>query len=111
MCIGFLSKCLKLPRSAIEIIGGHTSRMKRILLRLVPGSTFPEQAESCKKALVSLLDNSVSQGSVTRKKTACLPDRFQSIMHSFDAGWSSLVARRAHNPKVVGSNPAPATKK
>ena len=27
-----------------------------------------------------------------------------------DAGWSSLVARRAHNPKVVGSNPSPATK-
>src|SRR5881394_2309846 len=26
------------------------------------------------------------------------------------AGWSSLVARWAHNPKVVGSNPAPATK-
>ena len=24
------------------------------------------------------------------------------------AGWSSQVARRAHNPKVVGSNPAPA---
>ena len=24
-----------------------------------------------------------------------------------DAGWSSPVARRAHNPKVVGSNPAP----
>ncbi len=27
-----------------------------------------------------------------------------------NAGWSSLVARRAHNPKVVGSNPAPASK-
>ena len=26
-----------------------------------------------------------------------------------DAGWSSLVARWAHNPKVAGSNPAPAT--
>lgn len=26
------------------------------------------------------------------------------------AGWSSLAARRAHNPKVAGSNPAPATK-
>ena len=25
------------------------------------------------------------------------------------AGWSSSVARRAHNPKVVGSNPASAT--
>ena len=24
-------------------------------------------------------------------------------------GWSSLEARRAHNPKVAGSNPAPAT--
>ncbi len=27
------------------------------------------------------------------------------------AGWSSLVARRAHNPKVAGSNPAPATRR
>ena len=27
-----------------------------------------------------------------------------------DAGWSSLVARRAHNPKVVSSNLTPATK-
>src|SRR5947209_3023550 len=26
-----------------------------------------------------------------------------------NAGWSSLVARRAHNPKVGGSNPPPAT--
>ena len=28
-----------------------------------------------------------------------------------DAGWSSLVARQAHNLKVAGSNPAPATKR
>src|SRR5438045_4585248 len=28
-----------------------------------------------------------------------------------DAGWSSQVARRAHNPEVAGSNPAPATSK
>ncbi len=27
------------------------------------------------------------------------------------ARWSSLVARRAHNPKVVGSNPTRATKR
>jgi hypothetical protein len=27
-----------------------------------------------------------------------------------NAGWSSLVARQAHNLKVAGSNPAPATK-
>ena len=37
---------------------------------------------------------------------------FESLILLFIiAGWSSLVARRAHNPKVVGSNPAPATKK
>ena len=30
-------------------------------------------------------------------------------MRNLSAGWSSLAARRAHNPKVVGSNPAPAT--
>ena len=28
----------------------------------------------------------------------------------FDAGWSSPVARQAHNLKVVGSNPTPAPK-
>ena len=28
----------------------------------------------------------------------------------FGAGWSSPVARQAHNLKVVGSNPTPATK-
>ena len=31
-------------------------------------------------------------------------------MNSIVAGWSSTVARRAHNPKVAGSNPVPATK-
>ena len=32
------------------------------------------------------------------------------LRHLYIAGWSSLVARRAHNPEVVGSNPSPATK-
>jgi hypothetical protein len=36
--------------------------------------------------------------------------RRSTRQHGFDAGWSSPVARQAHNLKVVGSNPAPATK-
>ena len=32
-----------------------------------------------------------------------------SAWHVGDAGWSSPVARQAHNLKVAGSNPAPAT--
>ncbi len=44
-----------------------------------------------------------------------LRSRFASQLYScytwnFAAGWSSSVARRAHNPEVVGSNPAPATR-
>ena len=33
-----------------------------------------------------------------------------AIRNRHGAGWSSPVARWAHNPKVAGSNPAPATK-
>ena len=43
------------------------------------------------------------------------PRGFESLylLHFFHtiliiAGWSSPVARRAHNPKVAGSNPVPA---
>ena len=32
------------------------------------------------------------------------------IIINYSAGWSSPVARQAHNLKVAGSNPAPATK-
>ena len=35
--------------------------------------------------------------------------RFRVTLALADAGWSSSVARRAHNPEVAGSNPAPAT--
>ena len=33
----------------------------------------------------------------------------ESAKYFHRAGWSSLVARQAHNLKVAGSNPAPAT--
>ena len=36
-------------------------------------------------------------------------DRRRLRQYNFDAGWSSPVARQAHNLKVVGSNPTPAT--
>ena len=35
---------------------------------------------------------------------------FESTTTHFVAGWSSLEARRAHNPEVIGSNPIPATR-
>ena len=33
MCIQYLSKWSNIPKSSIEIISGHTSRTKRVLLR------------------------------------------------------------------------------
>ena len=36
-------------------------------------------------------------------------DGTYALRYSEYAGWSSLVARRAHNPKVVSSNLTPAT--
>ena len=33
MCVQYLSKCLKVPKSCIEIVSGHKSRTKRVLLR------------------------------------------------------------------------------
>jgi hypothetical protein len=38
-------------------------------------------------------------------------DAMERGCYDSTAGWSSLVARWAHNPKVVGSNPTPATKR
>ena len=43
----------------------------------------------------------------TRLDSRCSP----TTLSLPDARWSSLVARRAHNPKVVGSNPTRATKR
>ena len=37
------------------------------------------------------------------------PGTVGAILKSLIAGWSSPVARQAHNLKVVGSNPTPAT--
>ena len=43
-------------------------------------------------------------------RTLCFEGDFLSGTDKFDAGWSSPVARQAHNLKVTGSNPVPAPK-
>ena len=63
--------------------------------------------------------NAISRVTLPTRKIKYLPRRGKSGDQTAPAkvtqatgniaGWSSLVARRAHNPKVVGSNPAPAT--
>src|SRR3546814_7695017 len=49
-----------------------------------------------------------------RGRQRCRPFAVSTVRRTVelvDAGWSSPVARQAHNLKVVGSNPTPATNK
>src|SRR5688500_2705465 len=45
------------------------------------------------------------------KPSGRMPTPALEATKGFGAGWSSPVARQAHNLKVAGSNPAPATNK
>ena len=51
----------------------------------------------------------VSDVTSRRNRSALVSRAPIGTLLPFAAGWSSLVARRAHNPKVGGSNPPPAT--
>ncbi len=46
---------------------------------------------------------------VKLKKELVTAPSLKQIIRSLAAGWSSPVARQAHNLKVTGSNPVPAT--
>ena len=55
---------------------------------------------------------SLAEGNGLENRQACKSVRgFEShiLLYIVVAGWSSSVARRAHNPKVGGSNPSSAT--
>ena len=54
--------------------------------------------------LLNATQNIFSNHKTNRKNT------FQPTTLPVNAGWSSPVARQAHNLKAAGSNPAPATK-
>ena len=48
--------------------------------------------------------------SLVKKKDLDGLDKGTKKTYILSAGWSSPVARRAHNPEVAGSNPVSATK-
>ena len=90
----------------------------RVILREIAGlEGCPEEPKAAPAAVPAgtpQAPRSPSKCPQNPQKTAdlkVLPPGVINVYSAFaDAGWSSLVARRAHNPKVVGSNPAPATK-
>ncbi len=64
-----------------------------------------------RRAKTSLPDDFIGQRQASAAKpAACLLGGTWMMTPPLAAGWSSPVARQAHNLKVAGSNPAPATK-
>ena len=74
--------------------------------------TFQSQNPSRSSGLSEAFDPRETQIWKRLRSNSCRAafDREGSGCYHQSAGWSSLVARWAHNPKVAGSNPAPATK-
>ena len=79
---------------------------------------FPKQADvDTYRSRPTASARSPSQEASGRDRSAssgvrrdCFGTGFLKAAQRFNAGWSSPVARQAHNLKVIGSNPIPATK-
>jgi len=57
MCIKYLAKCLEVPKSSLEIISGHTSRTKKILLSLQGSKVSNGDQNYLKRQVESLLNS------------------------------------------------------
>jgi len=55
MCIKYLAKCLEVPKSSLEIISGHTSRTKKMLLRSKDDKVSEEDQNYLKWRVESLI--------------------------------------------------------
>jgi hypothetical protein len=87
---------------------------------------MPREEIRCRNLKSGLNQYSVGRTAVPRLKNQAIQDSHHGVSkmsgpgagltrpergcYDRNAGWSSLVARWAHNPKVGGSNPPPATK-
>jgi uncharacterized protein len=57
MCIQYLAKCLQVPKSAIEIVSGHKSRTKRLLVRYNDGANAGVTETARIRSLISSFIN------------------------------------------------------
>ena len=88
-----------MARRCAGILAGSTLRLAQLwVLKSVPDQDSCRVGNSRRATFQQL----VQHAALTPRSRCWYTDT---------AGWSSPVARWAHNPKVAGSNPAPATKK
>ena len=116
-----MSKCCAYhwSRSPAGIFFGYQRSTKpgsdqlAVPTRIFPVSVLPEdllvthqRSHTPRRRQVRLLSSLLA--SIGRMLFRFAQRRYRN--YSQNAGWSSLVARQAHNLKAAGSNPAPATK-
>jgi len=53
-CVAFLAKQLGLPKSALQIVAGHTRRTKHLLVRPKSGNTAKETLNELKRQIQAL---------------------------------------------------------
>ncbi len=54
MLIQFVAKVLKVPKSAVEIVAGHTSRVKQLLVHYPAAPPSAEDRRQLRQAILSL---------------------------------------------------------
>jgi prepilin-type N-terminal cleavage/methylation domain-containing protein len=91
------------PNSLDDLVTEHYIRI-RVPVESVASIRHPTPSHRLRKQLTA----PGSRGRFLRPDAVWF-DPGACIRYDVFAGWSSLVARRAHNPEVVGSNPTPAT--
>jgi len=60
MIIQFLAKALSVPKSSLEIVSGHNSRKKQVLLHSIRAKISEEEYSRLKQLILNL-DNSVTK--------------------------------------------------
>ena len=76
-----------------------------------PGRGRKNECSAGSRTRPEMAEHKGFRGVRRRLPSGLTPPGGRGILGALVAGWSSPVARRAHNPKVAGSNPAPATSK
>ena len=61
MCIAYLAKCLGRPKSSLEIVSGHTSRTKLILLKSQKNSGSKDEHAHLQQLILNLVHQTDQQ--------------------------------------------------
>lgn len=58
LCLKYLSKCLHIPKSSLEIVAGHSSRNKTILVKIDDPDSMDAAGKDIRDKITALMKNS-----------------------------------------------------